>query len=377
MKIIHICSNYIGSNLYTHLFKNLNNDKINQIIYVPIRDNHFSEKYNKEYEVIYSDILNLFCRIFYFYKIQKIKKDILDKDICVDAKLIHAHTFFSDGGVAYLLNKQFKIPYVVAVRNTDIYTFLKYKKYLKHFGKSIITNADKIVFLSETYKQTFLSAMPYSIREDIEKKSVIIPNGIDEYWITNSKKQIKPLRDKIDLLFIGTIDKNKNLLFNINICKELLKRGYYCNLHIVGDGIEKQKCIQYVKKNNLHNHIFFYGKILDKSRLKSIMKKCNIFLLNSKFETFGLVYAEALSQGLSLLYTRGQGFDGQFKEGTVGYSIEYNNIQECISKILELLEIEQNSANIGLLISKFDWNIIAQKYEYIYYSLIGGDNNVI
>jgi len=39
-------------------------------------------------------------------------------------------------------------------------------------------------------------------------------------------------------------------------------------------------------------------------------------------ETFGLVYAEALSQGLPVLYTRGQGFDRQFEEGEVGYAVD-------------------------------------------------------
>ena len=37
-------------------------------------------------------------------------------------------------------------------------------------------------------------------------------------------------------------------------------------------------------------------------------------------ETFGLVYGEALSQGLLIIYTKGQGFDGQIKEKLAGYS---------------------------------------------------------
>lgn len=35
-------------------------------------------------------------------------------------------------------------------------------------------------------------------------------------------------------------------------------------------------------------------------------------------ETFGLVYAEAMSQGLPIIYTKNQGFDGQFPDGYVG-----------------------------------------------------------
>ena len=41
----------------------------------------------------------------------------------------------------------------------------------------------------------------------------------------------------------------------------------------------------------------------------------------SRYETFGLVYGEAMSQGLPIIYSKGQGVDGYFKEGTVGYGV--------------------------------------------------------
>ena len=40
------------------------------------------------------------------------------------------------------------------------------------------------------------------------------------------------------------------------------------------------------------------------------------FCLPSHAETFGLVYVEAMSQGLPIIY-EGQGFDKQFQDGEV------------------------------------------------------------
>lgn len=56
----------------------------------------------------------------------------------------------------------------------------------------------------------------------------------------------------------------------------------------------------------------------------------DIFVMVSHSETFGLVYIEALSQGLPILYTRGQGIDGTLKEkiGEAADSYDENSIKK-------------------------------------------------
>ena len=70
----------------------------------------------------------------------------------------------------------------------------------------------------------------------------------------------------------------------------------------------------------------------------------------SKTETFGLVYAEAMSQGLPVIYTRGQGFDGQFEEGEVGYSVDCKDKKEISMKIIDIINnydvISRNAINL-------------------------------
>ncbi len=97
MKILHICGNYIGNNLYQHLFENLNLLDVKQFIYVPVRSKHHIGLNNVEFcDVQYDFILKPYHRILYFSKINKIYKSLLS-DFNYD--LIHAHTLFSDGGL--------------------------------------------------------------------------------------------------------------------------------------------------------------------------------------------------------------------------------------------------------------------------------------
>ena len=88
-------------------------------------------------------------------------------------------------------------------------------------------------------------------------------------------------------------------------------------------------------------------------------------------ETFGLVYPEAMSQGLPVIYTRGQGFDGQFKEGEVGYSVDAMNIEDIASKVIAIRgDFAEMSKRCINSINKFDWNRITNCYEKIYRSVL-------
>jgi len=79
------------------------------------------------------------------------------------------------------------------------------------------------------------------------------------------------------------------------------------------------------------------------------------------------VYAEAMSQGLPIIYTRGQGFDGQFKEGEVGYSVQYNSAEEISDRVKDILNnYETISKNCIEKVDKFDWDKIAKEYLSIY-----------
>ena len=84
-------------------------------------------------------------------------------------------------------------------------------------------------------------------------------------------------------------------------------------------------------------------------------------------ETFGLVYAEAMSQGLPVIYTKGQGFDEQFDEGIVGYHVDCYNAKEIAYRILDVLNhYNQLSKNCVKLCDKFHWNLITPEYINIY-----------
>ena len=87
----------------------------------------------------------------------------------------------------------------------------------------------------------------------------------------------------------------------------------------------------------------------------------------SFYESFGLVYAEAMSQGLPVIYTKGQGFDKQFSDGVVGYSVNPKNIEDIKEKIADIINNYETISNNCLnYVNKFFWENISSYYKNLF-----------
>ena len=87
----------------------------------------------------------------------------------------------------------------------------------------------------------------------------------------------------------------------------------------------------------------------------------------SKYETFGLVYPEAMSRGLPIVYTKNQGFDKYFDDGEVGFPINYSSIEDGAEAIIKILKNYNYMSNKCIENSRlFSWRKIADKYIIIY-----------
>ena len=302
-------------------------------------------------------------RFFYFLKEKKILKSFLEKYKPDQFQIYHAHTLFSAGYVAMKAGDGC-IPYIVAVRGTDINGFFKYRFYLRKTGIKILCRAKKIVFISKTHKeQVFQRYIPSKYIDTLEKKCVVIPNGIDDFWLNNivSKRRI-PNSKKLRLIYYGDLNKNKNIELTIEAVRMLKAEGYAIKLYIIGKIQEKKYDAMINENDSIEYHSF-----MPKEKLISYLRKSDIFVMPSKSETFGLSYVEAMSQGVPVIYTKGQGFDGQFPEGTVGYHVNSDEPSDIVTAIHRILNDYTRISNMCIEKSKeFSWKEIARQYQEIY-----------
>jgi len=76
---------------------------------------------------------------------------------------------------------------------------------------------------------------------------------------------------------------------------------------------------------------------MDKEKLLSIYRNHQIFAMPSKHETFGLVYIEALLQGLPILYSRNEGIDGMYGS-EIGEAVKNSSIEEIELRLSKLID---------------------------------------
>ena len=93
----------------------------------------------------------------YHVKIRTTYKDLLQSVVPAEYNLCHASTLFSDGAIAYRLNREYGLPYMVAVRNTDVNDFLRLAPHTWRYGKRILLAASRIIFITPAIRQSFCS----------------------------------------------------------------------------------------------------------------------------------------------------------------------------------------------------------------------------
>lgn len=380
MKILHVCSYYITSKLYKNLVENLEEVGFYNEVYIPVHSdsqlNKYQGKKSEKINYIYSKCFNKMDRINFKLKNRKIYSDLNKKINLEDVDVVHAHSLFVNGYVAYKLKRDKNIDYVVAVRNTDVNTFFKKMIHLRKLGVEILKNAKKIVFISSRYKEFVIDKyIPEDFKEEIRQKSIVLPNGIDKFWFENMHLEPKSIKkDSVKLIYVGKLDKNKNTKTSIEVVNRLNQMGYNTTLDIVGDGPEFSELKELENKAEYKDKITLHG-FMDKEDIINLYRKSDIFIMPSKYETFGLVYIEAITQGLPVIYTRNQGFDGYFDEGTVGYSVKYNDVEEITDSILKILGKETWNFNDieDKIKGSFDWKNIALEYKEVYCNIINSN----
>ncbi len=339
--ILHIINGYCGNKAYQNLVTALDVLGIRQWIYIPIRNPEDQSRYQnfdlKNGVYTYSHIIqSVIDRLFFFRKIRKISQDIEQNDNFSPDLLIHAHTLFSDGGAALKLHLKHKMEYIVAVRNTDVNLFFKYFFFLRGFGEKILLNAKYVVFLSPAYQEKVLTKYVSSrYRVRIGQKSRVIPNTIDPFWLHNTFHTSTFHTEGVRLLYVGEIRKNKNLQSTLEAVKELGYKVRGLRFEVVGFGLNDEKgYVRHIRRICASmTNVELIDQVSDREELMRYYREADIFVMPSFTETFGLVYAEAMSQGLPVIYSKGQGIDGYFEDGEAGYAVDPNDPADIADKI--------------------------------------------
>lgn len=104
----------------------------------------------------------------------------------------------------------------------------------------------------------------------------------------------------LKVLFVGRLETRKGIVELLDVIPRLCARYPRVEFHIVGDDlIELSRKVtyrnQFEKKHEklCNTQVYFYGKVSEEE-LRTHYAGCDIFVAPSRFESFGLIYVEAM-----------------------------------------------------------------------------------
>lgn len=188
----------------------------------------------------------------------------------------------------------------------------------------------------------------------------------------NFRRRIKVLNNnepkKLKVLFIGVDWIRKGGAIAVECCSSLKKRGFDIELHIVGI---PHLPPEYAKCDIIVNHGFLNkNKQNDYLLLTSIIDECDIFLLPTRAECAGIVFAEASAFGLPIVTYDTGGVSNYVINGLNGYRLPMNckgkDFADKIETILMKDELEKLS--IGgrqLYEERLNWEHWGKEFDRI------------
>lgn len=365
MKILHFCSYYIGSKVYKCLFYNLSKNNIYSSVFIPIRnENHRGNNFisDERIDLEYVRCLSFITRFFISFKVLSVLFSSLFRENGVrDYDAVHAHTLYADGIPAYIFSLIRRKKLVITIRNTDINLGFKFFKQYKWLVRKVLSYSNRIIFISPAHIIKFRTYFG----DEFDSKIVLIPNGIEDIYIENTLNS-KDNNFNLGLvkgLYIGSFDKNKNIESTI-LAFDKACSGMNWTLNIVGGNYADYTGIYKELSPRLLSKVNFIERTEDFNLLLEYYDQSNIFVMPSFKETFGLVYLEAISRCVPVVYSSGQGIDGMFKEGEVGYSCDpysINSISIAIQNVFNNFPIGLGPYNSNPS-QNFSWEKISLRY---------------
>jgi len=202
----------------------------------------------------------------------------------VDIDIIHGHYLFPAGAAAVEGGSKHKIKTYVTAHGSDMFEMYKKQSFMRPTINKVLKKADVVFAVSNALKQEILATGV----EDISNKTRLYWNSVDINKFSKDNKNLLENNGKPIVLFVGNIIKRKNVNLILE-AKKQSKTDY--ELVIVGDGPLKKDLENKVKTDNISD-VRFLGSRRD---VENIIPGCDVLVLPSFSESFGLVLIEALA----------------------------------------------------------------------------------
>jgi glycosyltransferase involved in cell wall biosynthesis len=261
---------------------------------------------------------------------KKALENLLEKE---DIDIIHGHYLFPAGAAAVEVGNEHGIKTYVTAHGSDMFELYKTQPLMRSTLKKVLKRADVVLAVSNALRHEIIATGV----EGIASKTRLSWNSVDINKFSAKEnttfKEENRLEDKPIVLFVGNLIKRKNVESLLE-AKKIANSDYY--LVIVGDGPLFKKLNNKVEEENIRDVIFTGAR----DDVENIIPSCDVLVLPSFSESFGLVLIEALACGKPVIGSNVGGIT-EIINKNVGLLVNPNKISSIASAIDEIINDEE------------------------------------
>ena len=259
--------------------------------------------------------------------------------------VIYSHMSFEAGYASLELKKKYDVPLIVQEHFSYFLNLNEKKQVYRYYLNSVINGTDYFGVVSSFFKDNLC------LNQINTDKVNILPNVINEnYYFVKRKKK----NNKFSFFSAGNLFPNKQMELLILSFIDEFKGDKNVELLIAGDGNERKKLENIILENKMSSQIKLLGK-KNVEEMIELYTYCDAFALLSQYETFGLVFREAMMIGRPIITYKNGGIDEDYSD-EVGICV--NNL--CIKDTRKALRDMYNNYN------KYDLENISYKMKIKY-----------
>jgi glycosyltransferase involved in cell wall biosynthesis len=287
-------------------------------------------------------------------------------------------------GIAFLLNRQW--PLITSLQTTlhfwlDTHDELRNDSdWMTAFGspmlrleKMLMMNSDGIRSISAAIKCDVESAYSFAF-DDSNVQTSPLGMSPEQFPRKNEKRN-----NNLKLLFVGRLEPRKGIDVLLSAILIILKNNANVNFQIIGDDSIQVPGKQITYKNEFlasqlgkqfSNRVSFEGRV-DDLTLRAAYRDCDVFISPSRFESFGLVFLEAMREAKPVIGCNVGGMPEIISDKKSGLLVTPGNIDELASAIQDLIDSPKMRKKMGengraIFLEKFTAEVMARSSLPLY-----------
>ena len=282
-------------------------------------------------------------------------------EMCADVDLIHVQVGWKAAWDAAFFLRNKNIPIVVTEHNTDwLPQDRQYPGWKRQLTAWAMRRASVITAVSANLAENIAAAtgksvevIPNLVANAFISADIEIPNREGHVFLHVSNFNLRQKQtDKIIRIFSKYVQENPHARLQLNVPEDAFHAFKSANPHYSWD------------------KIVLLAPNDDKSVLLKRMQNADFLLSYSRFETFGLVIAEALCLGVPAIYTPCKGADLYIDE-KMGIACDADNEQSLLEAMRKSVEFSADRSYIAARArEKFQAEVVLDAYVALYQKLI-------